>query len=123
MAMERASDTLHIGHEIIEKTTEKTVQVKERFKAAYDRQKSYADERRKPLQFQEGDKVMLNVSPWKGMICFGKMGKINPRYIGIFEILNRIVPMAYRLKLPQDLFNIQQASLRQRIGRNHGPAG
>lgn len=84
MAMERVSDTLHIGHEIIQKTIEKIFQFKKRLRAACDRQKSYADERRKPLQFQEGDKVMLKVSPWKGMICFGKMGKINPRYIGIF---------------------------------------
>ncbi|GKD41103.1 putative reverse transcriptase domain-containing protein [Tanacetum coccineum] len=55
-----------------------------------DRQKSYADRRRKPLEFEVGDKVMLKVSPWKGVIRFGKWGKLNPRYIGPFKILAKV---------------------------------
>ena len=68
MARERTGDTLRTGPEIIHETTEKIVQIKDRLKAARDRQKSYVDVRRKPLEFQVGDKVMLKVSPWKGVI-------------------------------------------------------
>ncbi|GKA65870.1 putative reverse transcriptase domain-containing protein [Tanacetum coccineum] len=78
------------GPEIIHETTEKIVQIRNRMQVACDRQKSYADKRRKPLEFQVGDKVMLKVSPWKGVICFGKRGKLNPRYIRPFKILTRV---------------------------------
>ncbi|GJX52181.1 putative reverse transcriptase domain-containing protein [Tanacetum coccineum] len=67
------------GPEIIHETTKNIVQIKQRIQAARDRQKSYADVRHKPLEFQVGDKVMLKVSPWKGVIYFGKRGKLNPR--------------------------------------------
>nr|GEU99449.1 hypothetical protein [Tanacetum cinerariifolium] len=77
------------GPEIIHKTTVKIVQIKSRIQAARDYQKSYADVRRKPLEFQAGDKVMLKVSPWKGVIRFGKRRKLNPCYIGPFKILAR----------------------------------
>ncbi|GJR71388.1 reverse transcriptase domain-containing protein [Tanacetum coccineum] len=70
------------------------------------RQKSYADKRRKPLEFQVGDKVMLKVSPWKGVIRFGKRGKLNPRYIRPFKILAKIGLVAYRLELPQELSSV-----------------
>ncbi|GJY48989.1 putative reverse transcriptase domain-containing protein [Tanacetum coccineum] len=73
------------GPEIIRETTEKIIQIKHRLQASRDRQKSYADKRRKPLEFQVGDKVMLKVSPWKGVIRFGKQGKLNPRYIGLLH--------------------------------------
>ncbi|GJU46428.1 hypothetical protein Tco_1203694 [Tanacetum coccineum] len=69
--------------------------------AARDRQKSYADVRRKLLEFQVGDKVMLNVSPWKGVIRFGKRGNLNPRYIRPFKVLAKVGTVAYRLELPQ----------------------
>ncbi|KAI3780239.1 hypothetical protein L2E82_10210 [Cichorium intybus] len=94
------------GPEIIRETTEKIVQIRERLKASRDRQKSYADKRRKPLEFQVGDRVLLKVSPWKGMIRFGKRGKLNPRYIRPFDILARIDPVAYKLQLPQELSNV-----------------
>jgi hypothetical protein len=106
LARTQASDNTLTGPEIIRETTEKIVQIKERMKTARDRQKSYADKRRKPLEFQVGDLVLLKVSPWKGMIRFGKRGKLNPRYIGPFEILARIGPVAYKLKLPQELQNV-----------------
>ncbi|GKA99907.1 hypothetical protein Tco_0827901 [Tanacetum coccineum] len=76
------------GPEIVHETTEKIIQIKKRIQAARDRQKSYADRRRKPLEFQVEDKVMLRVSPWKGVIRFGKRGKPNPRYIGPFKCLS-----------------------------------
>ncbi|GKB89676.1 putative reverse transcriptase domain-containing protein [Tanacetum coccineum] len=72
------------GPEIVCETTEKIIQIKHRLQASCDRQRSYTDKRRKPLEFQVGDKVMLKVSPWKGVIRFGIRGKLNPRYIGPF---------------------------------------
>ncbi|GJW43883.1 putative reverse transcriptase domain-containing protein [Tanacetum coccineum] len=94
------------GSEIIHETTKKIVQIKQRIQAAHDRQKSYADVRRKPLEFQFGDKVMLKVSPWKGVIHFAKWGKLNPRYIGPFKVLAKVGTVAYRLKLPQKLSRV-----------------
>ncbi|GJS19637.1 putative reverse transcriptase domain-containing protein [Tanacetum coccineum] len=89
------------GPEIIHETTEKIVQIKSRIQAARDRQKSYPDVRRKPLEFQVGDKVMLKVSPWKEVISFGKRGKLNPRYIRHFKIIAKLRTVAYRLELPE----------------------
>ncbi|XP_024974819.1 uncharacterized protein LOC112512922 [Cynara cardunculus var. scolymus] len=63
--------------------------VRERLKAAQDRQKSYADKRSRPIEFQEGDRVMLKVSPWKGIIRFGKRGKLSPCFLGPFKVLAR----------------------------------
>nr|GFB67030.1 putative reverse transcriptase domain-containing protein [Tanacetum cinerariifolium] len=74
--------------------------------AQQSRQKSYADVRCKPMEFEMGDMVMLKVSPWKGVIRFGKRGKLSPRYIGPFEIIERIGPVAYKLKLPEKLHGI-----------------
>nr|GEZ29359.1 putative reverse transcriptase domain-containing protein [Tanacetum cinerariifolium] len=94
------------GQEIIHETTKKIIQIKKRIQAARDRQKSYADRRRKPLEFQAGDKVMLKVSPWKGVIHFGKRGKLNPRYIGPFKILAKVGTVVYRLELPEQLSRV-----------------
>ncbi|GJR87293.1 putative reverse transcriptase domain-containing protein [Tanacetum coccineum] len=68
-----------------------------------DRQKSYADKRRKPLEFSIGEYVLLKVSPWKDVVHFGKKGKLAPRFVGSFEIIERIGPVAYRLDLPEEL--------------------
>nr|GFC64834.1 putative reverse transcriptase domain-containing protein [Tanacetum cinerariifolium] len=94
------------GPKIIQETTEKIVKIKQRLQAARDRQKSYVDVRRKPLEFQVGDKVMLKVSPWKGVVRFGKRGKLNPRYIGLFKVLAKVGTVAYRLELPQQLSRV-----------------
>nr|GEW76304.1 putative reverse transcriptase domain-containing protein [Tanacetum cinerariifolium] len=99
-------DTQLTGPEIIQETTEKIVQIKQRLQAAHDRQKSYADVRRKPLEFQVSDKVMLKISPWKGVVHFGKRGKLNPRYIGPFKVLAKVGTFAYRLELPQQLSRV-----------------
>ncbi|GJW97141.1 putative reverse transcriptase domain-containing protein [Tanacetum coccineum] len=82
------------------------VQIRQRLQAARDRQRSYANVRRKPLEFQVGDRVMLKVSPRKGVIHFGKRGKLNPWYIGPFKILKRVGPVAYKLELPEELRNV-----------------
>ncbi|XP_035838036.1 uncharacterized protein LOC118485725 [Helianthus annuus] len=74
--------------------------------AARDRQKSYADKRRKLLEFAVGDRVMLKVLPWKGVVRFGKRGKLNPRYVGSFKILEQIGKVAYKLELPAELGNV-----------------
>ncbi|GKA04991.1 putative reverse transcriptase domain-containing protein [Tanacetum coccineum] len=95
-----------IGLELVQETTDKVVLIKEKLKAARDSQKSYADNRRKPLELEVGDCVLLKVSPWKGVIRFRKKGKLAPRYVGPFEILERIVPVAYRLRLPKELRSV-----------------
>nr|GEZ71458.1 putative reverse transcriptase domain-containing protein [Tanacetum cinerariifolium] len=74
------------GPELIHETTKKIVKIKQRIQAAQDRQKSYADVRHKPLEFQVGDRVIVKVSPWKGVVRFGKQGKLNPGYIGPFKV-------------------------------------
>ncbi|GJT84048.1 putative reverse transcriptase domain-containing protein [Tanacetum coccineum] len=92
-----------IGPELVQETTEKISQIKDRLKAARDHQKSYADKRRKPLEFSVGDYVLLKVSPWKGVVRFGKKGKLAPRFVGPFEIIEKVGPVAYRLDLPEEL--------------------
>ncbi|GJX74783.1 hypothetical protein Tco_0313378 [Tanacetum coccineum] len=112
--MEESVDHLYVGRSaggmisltspaIIHETTEKIIQIKSRIQAARDRQKSYENIRRKPMVFQVGDKVMLKVSPWKGVVRFGKRGKLNPRYVGPFKVIERVGTVAYKLELPQQL--------------------
>ncbi|GJZ39458.1 putative reverse transcriptase domain-containing protein [Tanacetum coccineum] len=94
------------GPEMIQETTEKIVLNKQRIQAAQDRQKSYADLKRKPMEFKVGDRVMLKVSPWKGVVRFGKRGKLNPRYVGPFKVLAKVGKVSYRLELPQELSRV-----------------
>ncbi|GJX53940.1 hypothetical protein Tco_0282309 [Tanacetum coccineum] len=74
--------------------------------AAQDRQKSYADRKRKPMEYEVGDRVMLKVSPWKGVVRFGKRGKLNPRYVEPFKVLAKVGKVAYMLELPQELSRV-----------------
>ncbi|GJX35862.1 putative reverse transcriptase domain-containing protein [Tanacetum coccineum] len=99
-------DSQLTGPKLIWETTEKIVQIRNRLLAARSRQKNYTDVRRKPLEFAVGDMVMLKVSPWKGMIRFGRRGKLGPCYIGPFKIVARVGPMAYKLELPEELRGI-----------------
>ncbi|GKF18686.1 hypothetical protein Tco_0063604, partial [Tanacetum coccineum] len=75
---------------LVQETTEKVIQIKQRIQAAHDRQKSYFDLKRKLMEFQVGDRVMLKVSPWKGVVRFGKRGKLNLRYVGPFKVLEKV---------------------------------
>ncbi|GKD68498.1 putative reverse transcriptase domain-containing protein [Tanacetum coccineum] len=95
-----------IRPELVQETTDKMVVIRDRLKAARDRQKSYANNRRKPLEFQVGDHVMLKASPWKGVVRFGKKGKLAPRFVGPFEILERIGHVAYRWRLREELSSV-----------------
>nr|GEU40919.1 putative reverse transcriptase domain-containing protein [Tanacetum cinerariifolium] len=101
------------GLEIVHETTKKIIQIKKRIQAARDRQNSYANRRRKPLEFEVRDKVMLKVSPWKGVIRFGKWGKLNPRYIGPFKILAKVEMLAYQLELPVEIMDQEVKRLKQ----------
>ncbi|GJV71748.1 putative reverse transcriptase domain-containing protein [Tanacetum coccineum] len=91
------------GLKIVQETTKKIIQIKQRIQVALDRQKSYTDLNYKPMEFQVRDRVMIKVSPWKGVVRFGKRGKLNPRYVGPFKVLEKVVAVAYKLELPQEL--------------------
>nr|GEW76942.1 hypothetical protein [Tanacetum cinerariifolium] len=91
------------GPELIRETTKKIIHIKNRLLVARSRQKSYADRRSKPLEFEVKDMVLLKVSLWKGAVAFGKRGKLSPRYIGPFKILARVSPVACTLELPEEL--------------------
>ncbi|GJV16209.1 putative nucleotidyltransferase, ribonuclease H [Tanacetum coccineum] len=94
------------GPELIEITNEKVAVAKEKLKEARSRQKSYADKHRRDLEFQTGDRVFLKVSPFRGVKRFGIKGKLSPRFIGPFEILERIGEVSYRLALPPQLSHV-----------------
>nr|GFC23214.1 putative reverse transcriptase domain-containing protein [Tanacetum cinerariifolium] len=91
---------------LIQETTEKIVRIKHRMQAAQDRQKNYVDWKRKPIEFEIGDRVMLKVSPWKGVVRFGKRGKLNPRYVRPFKVLAKVGKVAYKLEHPQELSKV-----------------
>nr|GEV28524.1 hypothetical protein [Tanacetum cinerariifolium] len=88
----RVGEVQLTGPEIVQETTKKIIQIKQMIQAARDRQKSYTDLKRKPMEFQVGDRVMLKVSPWKGVVRFGKREKLNHRYVGPFKVLDKDNP-------------------------------
>ena len=92
--------------ELIQQTKEKVELIRKRLVAAQDRQKKYADQNRRDMEFEPGEKVLLKVSPWKGLSRFGKKGKLSPRYIGPFEILKKVGRVAYELALPPQMQHI-----------------
>nr|GEX00444.1 putative reverse transcriptase domain-containing protein [Tanacetum cinerariifolium] len=95
-----------LNPELIQETTKKIVQIKQKIQAAHDQQKSYADLKRHPMEFQVRDRVMLKFSPWKGVVRFGKRGKLNPRYVGPFKVLEKVGSVAYKFELPQELSRV-----------------
>lgn len=95
-----------MGPEIVTQTAEVVEKIRERMKTAQSRQKSYADKRRKDLEFAVGDAVFVKIAPMKGVMRFGKRGKLSPRFIGPFEILERVGTLAYRVALPPRLSSV-----------------
>jgi hypothetical protein len=94
------------GPELIQEAEEQVHIIRENLRVAQTRQKSYADNRRRPLEFEEGDHVYLKVSPLRGMRRFKVKGKLSPRFIGPFRIFRRVGEMAYQLELPNNLSDV-----------------
>ena len=97
-----------VGPDLIRDTSEKVDLIRKCLLTAQSRQKSYADRRRRPLEFEVGHHVFLKVIPKKGVVRFGKRGKLTPRYIWPFELLERVGTVAYRLALPPSLSGVHE---------------
>ncbi|GER51104.1 retrotransposon protein [Striga asiatica] len=95
-----------LGPKLIEDTVQKVAEIRAKLKEAQSRQKAYANKRRSELEFEQGDKVFLKVTLMKGVVRFEKRGKRQPRFIGPFDILERVGVTAYRLKLPPELSGV-----------------
>ena len=95
-----------IGPDLIQETEDKAKMIRERLKVATDRQKSYADMKRKDIRYEVGEKVFLKVSPRKKVMRFGIKGKLSPRFIGPYEVIEKVGLVAYRLALPPNLEKI-----------------
>ncbi|XP_073133323.1 uncharacterized protein [Henckelia pumila] len=106
MHWDEVGERVLLGPEIVQQTADIVAQIRERMRTAQSRQKNYADRQRRDLEFAVGDHVFLKVSPMKGVMRFGRRGKLNPRYIGPFEILERIGTLSYRLALPPSLAKV-----------------
>ena len=110
-----------IGPDLIQETEEKVKMIRERLKVATDRQKSYADMRRKDIRYEIGKKAFLKVSPWKKVMRFGKNGMLSPRFIGPYEVIEKVGPVEYRLALPPELekiHNVFHVSILRRYRSN-----
>nr|GEY95781.1 reverse transcriptase domain-containing protein [Tanacetum cinerariifolium] len=94
--------TFAINFGKVKETTEKVIQIKQRIQVAHVRQKSYVNLKSKPMEFQVGDRVILKVSPWKGVVHFSNRGKLNPRYVEPFKVMEKVGSVAYKLELPQE---------------------
>ena len=94
--------------DLIRDTSEKVSMIRHRLLMAQTRHKSYADVRHRPLEFKVGDHVFLKVMPKRGVVRFGKRGKLSPRFIGPFEILERVGTVAYRLALPPNMSGVHE---------------
>ena len=102
---------------LIQETKEKVKMIRERLKVAIDTHKSYADMKRKDIRYEVGEKVFLKVSLWKKVMRFREKGKLSPRFIGPYEVIEKVVPVAYRLALPLELekiHNVFHMSMLQR---------
>ena len=100
------SEKMIIGPDLIRLIEEKVKMIKERLKVAIDRKKSYAEMKRKDVRYEIGEKVFLKVSPCKKVMRFGRKGKLSPRFIGPYEVIEKVGPVAYRFALPPELEKI-----------------
>ena len=96
------------GPDLIRDTSEKVILIRQCLLTAQSRQKSYADVRRRPLEFEVGDHVFLKVMSKRGLVRFGKRGKLLLRFIGPFEILEKVGTIAYRLALPPSMSGVHE---------------
>ena len=106
-----------VGPEIVQQTEDKVKIIKDRLKISSDRQKSYADLKRRDIEYQVGDKVFLKVSAWKKIMRFGQKGKLSPRFIGPYEILEKVGSVVYKLAVPPKLdkiYNVFHVSMLRR---------
>ena len=108
-----------IGPNIVKDTEEKVQVIRKRLKAASDRQKSYADLKKRDIAYEVGDKVFLKVSSWRKILRFSKKGKLSPRFIGPYEVLERFFPVAYRLALPPELAKLHNVFHVSMLRRYH----
>ena len=115
------SDYQLLGPDIVQDAKTKVKLIRERLVTAQSRQKSYADNRRRELEFEVDDHVFLKVSPFKGVMRFGKKGKLSPRYIGPFQILKRKGAVAYELALPPNLDKIHPVFHVSMLRKCHDP--
>ena len=106
LCWKKLSEKKIIGLDLIQETEEKVKMIRERLKVATDRQKSYADSKRKDSRYKIDEKVFLKVSPWKKVMRFGKNDKLSPRFIGSYGVIEKVGPVAYQLALPPELENI-----------------
>ena len=106
MCWTELSEKKIIGPDLIKETEEKVKMIRERLKVAADRQKSYTDLKKKDIQYEIDKKVFLKVSPWKKVMRFGRNGKLSPRFIGSYEVIEKVGPVVYRLALPLELEKI-----------------
>jgi hypothetical protein len=104
--LDRTRGRQFFGPELIQEAEEQVRIIRENLRVAQTRQKSYADNRRRPLEFEEGDHVYLKVSPLRRMRRFKVKGKLSPRFIGPFKVFRRVGEMAYQLELPNNLSDV-----------------
>ena len=117
MCWTKLSEKKVINLDLIQETNEKVKMIIEILKVATDRQNSYTDLKRKDNQNEIGEKVFLKVSPWKKVMRFGRKGKLSPRFIGSYEVIEKVGPVAYRLALPlklEKIHNVFHVSMLQR---------
>ena len=108
------------GTDLLRDSIEKVKSIQEKLLAVQSRQKEYADRKVRDLEFMEGEQVLLKVSPMKGVMRFGKRGKLSPRYIGPFEVLKRVEEVAYELALPPRLSGVHPVFHVLMLKRYHG---
>ena len=106
MCWDEVGERRPVGPELVQGTSEKVKVVRDNLKTARDRQRSYADNRPRDLQFEIDDRIFLKISPWKVVLRFGRRGKLSPRFIGPYEFVSKVGPVAYKLKLPPKLSRI-----------------